>query len=210
MKLKKVLAAAAVATAAMVGTSAHAAFIIGSVSFAGGFGPAAFTGLPSSITSLLTSFDIDNTIATGLGTTNNFIPNGAATANDFSALAAPQVLFVFNGFTFTVTNFGPLTATAMNCAAAQCTDGRAFNNAVGTVTKPGFDATGFTLAWSAQGSCNRAGQSNNCTAGTATASWSASVSSTGSNPVGLPEPASLALAGLALAGIALTRKAKKA
>ena len=220
MKLNKVLAAVAVASAAMVGAPAHAVFITGSVSFTGGFElPAAFTNLQTSMTSLLTSFNVDQTVGVGrfnsatpvLGGGVTGLPTfGDATTNDFSVLSAPQVLFLANGFTFTVTNFGPLTSSPMSCPALQCTDARGFNNAIGTVSKAGFDTTGFTMAWSAQGTCNKAVGSNTCVAGSATGSWSASVSSTGTVPVGLPEPASLALAGLALAGIALTRKAKRA
>ena len=217
MKLNKVLAAVAVASAAMVGAPAHAQFITGSVSFAGGFNlPAAFSNLQTSMTSLLTNFDLDNASGVAfsatpvLGGVGGLPTNGPATANDFSVLSVPQTMFVFNGFTFTVTNFGPLTSSPMSCPAQQCTDARGFNNAIGTVSKAGFTTTGFTMAWSAQGTCNKAAGANACIAGTATGSWSASVSSTGTIPVSLPEPASLALAGLALAGIALTRKAKKA
>jgi len=99
----------------------------------------------------------------------------------------------------------------MSCPLAQCTDSLAFTG-FGVVTGNSFTPTGFTMSWSAQGSCNESttllGQ---CVLGSGTASYSASISATGVEPPSrVPEPGSLALVGLALAGVAFARKAKKA
>ncbi len=212
MKLKTLLSAVALASAALAATSANAAFVNGSTSFTGGFiQPAAFTNLPNSIVSNLSAFSIDSA-GFATGSTGDFwgSVSGPAVANSFNLAISPVVLFTDGGFTFQLTSYMPAVPVAFTCTTFQCTDGIGFTG-LGTVTGNGYQATGFTMSWSGQGSCNEsATTANACGEGGATASWSASISATGRDSNQVPEPGSLALIGLALAGIAVTSKAKKA
>ena len=213
--MKKLSMALAVAAATLAAPAANAAFVNGGISFTGFFqSQAALSFLPTSMVSQLTSYDVAPAMTAGGGTFDFAAVSGAGTASDFSRLAVPQVVFSKDGYLFTVGLWGPHSFVAMNCLAGQggqCTDSTSFTG-VGQVTKAGFQSTGFTMSWSAQGTCNESvitpGQ---CEAGAGSASYSASISATGAAPtIQIPEPTSLALVSLALAGAGMVTRRRKA
>ena len=212
MKLKQLVMSGVVAAAALTAPVAHAAFVIGSASVLGFFqNNTTALGVPTSIVSQLTAFDVLGSITVG-ATSGNLMPNAAGTSFDFSILTVPQTIFAFNGFTFVVTDFDPPSTQAFNCAtvanSVQCADSIAFNSR-GIVTGNGFQATVFTLNFSAQGTCNESTTTSGQCGPDATASFSASLSATGADALRVPEPATLGLVGFALlgAGFASRRRA---
>lgn len=197
MKLQSFVTAGLIATAALAAPSAQAAFVVGSASTIGFFDAGAL-GLQIALVSTLTNFNVGGSVGVG-STSGDLVPNGPGTAYDFTFLSVPQLLLSFNGFEFEIQEWGPVSTTALTCAGGQCDDAINFSG-TGSVTGNGFQTSGFTMGWSAQGSCNESTTTLGQCGSNPTASWSASFSATGEQVGTVPEPASLALVGLALLG----------
>jgi hypothetical protein len=199
------LSAAALLTAGL-SAPASAGFINGSLSFSDGLD----AGSLASIVNALTVFDISGpTIASG--GTGDFAGVAGLTATSDIDITAPggtiyALPVIEGGFAFTLANVSNIVSSALSCNGALCNDAKAFTIS-GTVTGIGFDATNFEGNFTANGTCTRAGQSDNCEGGSQSASWSSSVVALGT-PVTVPVPATLALFGLGLLGLGVSRKKK--
>ena len=143
--IRHVVTAALVAVVSLVGTqSAHAAFIIGGISFSDGFDPGGVPGAPTTtIVSNLTSFNLNNAVnvySPGSGT-QDFATVASALASDVAPPPIPTTLYTTNnGFTFTVTTLLASASSPLVCnAQGLCND--SITLAIGgTVTGPaGFD-----------------------------------------------------------------------
>jgi hypothetical protein len=161
MKFRKtVLACAAVALGSMAG-AAQASFINGSATLAGGVAlPDGLTNWPTSLVSLLTSFDLTGgALATNAGSSDlATIGFGTAgTINDFDTASSDSFVLDIAGFTFTSSSFGAASITTpFGCTTSTqgttCGDAQSFSIS-GTVAGNGYDATFFTADFALTGSC---------------------------------------------------------
>jgi PEP-CTERM motif len=198
------------AVGALLGFTAQAAFITGSLGTAGTFGAGGIPIPPpntTSIVSALTSFNLDNVqnvFQTGVGA---FSTVNSVSAFDVLPPALPTTFYTTtNGFTFTVTSFTNASRTALSCTGQLCVDASQFLVS-GFVTGAGFDPTVFIGNWSANGSCIRGGDGTNC-GSNVVGTYNATLTATGEQAILVPEPSMVALVGLGLAGVGFSRRRK--
>jgi hypothetical protein len=182
----------------LAATGAKAAsYINGSISFDAGFDCNCFAPGATSIVSMLLLIEPESPADASGGQDDFAGSNGddTVTAGDIDLSNAPGTVayITVSGYTFEINSVSNIMRTPMTCSGGICLDALRFRMA-GTVTYAGFLPTAFIGIWTGQGTC--LGASGVCDT-TPSASWSASLSATGT----VPEPASLAMLALGVLAV---------
>ncbi|MFT3976214.1 MAG: PEPxxWA-CTERM sorting domain-containing protein [Sphingomonas bacterium] len=211
IKSRNVAIVCAVALGGMAGTAQAAPYINGAVTVSGGI--TSLPSLPSGsiVTSLTTLTTGGFQGGNGSGDLASGLVGGSSAVNPFSFAidSAPATLFTFNGFEFTVTDWGVKTVNPFTCTGAggQCTDGVSYSNVQGFVSKSGFEDTLFSSSsFQFSGTCNTS-DGTNCTS-SITAGWTSSIAAQGF-AAAVPEPATWAMMILGMGMIGGAMRARK-